>query len=137
MNSYVEKVRDHGPWGRLWFEEVLWGWFQQEAEKEAEEERVQTGKDVLLTLHVEDGFDWLFEEQLDGLDTLVQDVITDEVFYEMSVTFLFQAEAQDIGQNLLDCLKLLSLASRDLHDQSLNKGFLDEANKDSLSMLIN
>jgi hypothetical protein len=67
----------------------------------------------------------------------VQDVITDEVFYEISVTFLFQAEAQDIGQNLLDCLKLLSLASRDLHDQSLNKGFLDEANKDSLSMLIN
>jgi hypothetical protein len=67
----------------------------------------------------------------------VQDVITDEVFYEISVTFLFQAEAQDIGQNLLDCLKLLFLASRDLHDQSLNKGFLDEANKDSLSMLIN
>ena len=66
----------------------------------------------------------------------MQDVITDDVFHEMSVTFLFQAETEDIGQNLLDCLKLLSLASRDLHDQSLNKGFLDEADKDSLSMLI-
>ena len=51
---------------------------------------------MLLTLHVEDRLDRLFEKMLDSLDTLVQDVITDEIFDKMPVAFLFQAEAEDI-----------------------------------------